>query len=52
MGAHVTEADLAVAHAHQKLGDDGLLADDDVRQGLRDSLELLVAEVSPALAAA
>jgi chromate reductase len=52
MGARVTEADLAVAHAHQKLGDDGLLADDDVRQGLRDSLELLVAEVSPALAAA
>jgi chromate reductase len=52
MGARVTEAERAVAHAHQKLGGDGLLADDDVRQGLRDSLELLVAEVSPALAAA
>jgi hypothetical protein len=48
----VTEAELAVGHAHEKLGDDGELADEDVRQGLRDALDTLVAAVSPALAAA
>ena len=52
MGARVTEAELAVAHAHEKLGDDGRLADDEVRQGLREALETLLVEVSPALAAA
>jgi chromate reductase len=52
MGARVTEAELAVGHAHEKLGDDGSLADDDVRQSLREALETLLAEVSPALAVA
>jgi len=52
MGARVTEAELAVGHAHEKLSDDGLLADDEVREGLRDALGTLIAEVSPALAAA
>jgi len=52
MGARVTEAELAVGHAHEKLGDDGELADEDVRQGLRDALDTLAAAVSPALAAA
>lgn len=52
MGARVTEAELAVGHAHEKLGDDGRVADDDVRQGLREALETLLVEVSPALAAA
>jgi chromate reductase len=46
MGARVTEAELAVGHAHEKLDDDGSLVDDEVRQGLRDALETLVAEVS------
>ena len=32
MGARVTEAELAVGHAHEKFGDDGELADDDVRE--------------------
>ena len=50
MGARVTEAELAVGHAHEKLGDDGRLADDEVRQGLHEALETLVAEVSPVLA--
>ena len=45
MGARVTEAELAVGHAAEKFGDDGRLADDDVRQGLRDALATLVAEV-------
>jgi chromate reductase len=52
MGARVTDAELAVAHAHEKLDDDGHLADDDVRQGLRESLELLLAEASPVSVAA
>jgi chromate reductase len=52
MGARVTEAELAVGHAHEKLGDDGSLADDDLRQSLREALETLLAEVSPALAVA
>ena len=51
MGARVTEAELAVGHAAEKFGDDGRLADDDVRQGLRDSLATLVAEVPAAVAA-
>jgi chromate reductase len=50
MGARVTEAELAVGHAHEKLGDDGRLADDDVRDGLREALATLLLEVSPVLA--
>ena len=52
MGSRVTDAELSVGHAHEKFGDDGRLADDDVRQGLRDALETLVAEVTARLAAA
>ena len=33
MGARVTEAELAVGHAHEKFDDDGRLVDDDVRAG-------------------
>jgi chromate reductase len=47
MGARVTEAELAVGHAHEKFDDDGRLVDDDVRQGLREGLEVLLAEVAP-----
>src|SRR3954454_12855 len=52
MGARVVDAELAVGHAREKLGDDGRLADDDVRQGLRDALETLLAEVSPGVTVA
>jgi chromate reductase len=52
MGARVTEVELAVGHAHEKLGDDGRLADDDLRDALREALQTLLAEASPALAAA
>ena len=45
MGARVTDAELSVGHAHEKFDDDGHLADDDVRQGLRDALDTLVAEI-------
>jgi len=52
MGARVTEAELAVGHAHEKLDDEGHLVDADVRDGLREALDLLLAEAAPALAAA
>ena len=52
MGSRVTEAELSVGHAHEKFGDDGSLADDDVRQGLRDALETLVAGALERIAAA
>ena len=52
MGARVTEAEMAVGHAHEKLDDDGRLADDIVREELRVSLGMLLAEASPALVAA
>jgi chromate reductase len=52
MGARVTDAELAVGHAHDKLDELGDLADPDVRAGLREALETLLAEVSPALVAA
>ena len=52
MGARVTDAELAVGHSHEKLDDEGRVSDDDVRQGLREALETLVAEVRPAVVAA
>ena len=47
MGARVVEAELTVGHAPEKFDDEGRLADDDVRQGLRDALDALVTEVAP-----
>ena len=48
-----TEAELSVGHAHERFDDEGNLVDEDIRQGLRDALETLVAEIpSDALAAA
>ena len=52
MGARVTEVEMAVGHAHDKLDEAGELADDDIRNGLREALETLLAEAAPALAAA
>lgn len=46
MGARVAEAELSVGHAHEKLDEHGRLVDDDVRQGLREALETLLAEIS------
>ena len=51
MGARVTEAELSVGHAHEKFDELRRLTDEDVRQGLRDALQTLVAEVPSALAA-
>jgi chromate reductase len=52
MGARVTDAELAVGHANEKLDEHGKLVDDDVRQGLRDALDTLVAQVAPVEVAA
>jgi len=52
MGARVAEAELAVGHAHEKLDENGRLADDDVRQGLREAFETLLAAAAPFEAAA
>ena len=51
MGARVIEAELAVGHAAEKFDEHGRLADEDVRQGLREALATLVAEVPTAVAA-
>ena len=45
MGARVAEVELAVGHAHERLGDE------DVRVSLRDALEVLIATARPAVAA-
>jgi chromate reductase len=50
MGARVTEAELSVGHVTEKF-EDGRLVDHDVRQGLRDALDTLVAEVPAEIAA-
>jgi chromate reductase, NAD(P)H dehydrogenase (quinone) len=52
MGARVTDAELAIGHAAEKFDEHGALVDDETRIGLREALETLLAEVSPALAAA
>jgi chromate reductase len=52
MGARVTEAELSVGHAHDKFDSEGRLVDDDVRQGLRDALDTLLAQVPAAELAA
>jgi chromate reductase len=44
MGARVTDVELAVGHAHEKL-ENGRLADDDVRDTLREGLETLLADL-------
>ena len=52
MGARVTEVEMAVGHAHDKLDETGELADHEIRDGLREALESLLAEASPNLVAA
>jgi chromate reductase len=52
MGARVTNAELAVGHSPERFDDRLRLVDDDVRAGLSEALETLLAQVSPALAAA
>lgn len=52
MGARVTEVEMAVGHAHDKLDETGELGEGEIRSDLREALETLLAEAAPALAAA
>jgi chromate reductase len=52
MGSRVVDVELAVGHAGEKFDDDGHLLDDDIRQGLRDTLDGLLAETARNLQAA
>ena len=52
MGARVTEVEMAVGHAHDKLDETGELADHGIRDDLREALESLLAEAAPNLVAA
>jgi chromate reductase len=45
-GARVVEGDLALGHAHERLGEDGVM-DDELRDQLRELLAQLVAEAQP-----
>ena len=51
MGARVAEVEVAVGRAADRFGPDGELADEAVRQELRDAVTVLLAEAAPALAA-
>lgn len=51
MGARVVEAEVAVGHAHEKVNEAGRLIDEDLLQGLRDTLQQLVAEAGSPVAA-
>jgi chromate reductase len=51
-GARVVGGELPVPHAHRRLEEDGRLLDEGLRERLRGLLDELLAEVSPALAAA
>ena len=52
MGARVTEVELAVGQAHEKFDEGGALVVDEIRTGLREALDVLVATAEPAAAAA
>jgi chromate reductase, NAD(P)H dehydrogenase (quinone) len=49
MGARVADVEVAVGHAAEKIDEEGVLLDDDVRTQLTDALATLRAEVRPAL---
>ncbi len=51
-GARVVEAEVAVGHAHDRFDEEGRLTDEDLRDQLRESVELLVTETVTPLAAA
>ena len=45
--ARVVEADVAVGHAAEKFDESGLLVDEEVRDQLREALDVVVGEASP-----
>jgi chromate reductase, NAD(P)H dehydrogenase (quinone) len=52
MGARVAEAEVAVGRAQDKIDADGRVADDEVRDQIREALGALLAEATPLPAAA
>lgn len=52
MGARVADIEVSVAHAHEKIDDDGIVLDDTVRESLHDALSTLAETAQPELAAA
>ena len=52
MGARVAEAELAVGHSHEHFDEEGHLLDDEVREGLRETLASLLETATPVQAAA
>jgi chromate reductase, NAD(P)H dehydrogenase (quinone) len=48
MGSRVADVELAVGHAGEKFDADGHLIDHEVRDTLREGLEILISEVTPA----
>jgi len=52
MGARVADVELAVGQAHEKFDEGGALVVDEIRTGLREALDVLVATAEPAAAAA
>ena len=51
MGSRVADVELALGHAGEKFDEEGHLIDHEVRETLRESLEALVFEVTPAAVA-
>jgi chromate reductase len=51
-GARVVEGEVAVGHAPDRFGEEGKLADEELREQLSEVVELLVAEVRPRVLAA
>ena len=52
MGARVTDVELAVGHAAEKLDAHGEVEDGELRAELREALDTLLAETAPVSAAA
>jgi chromate reductase len=52
IGARVVEAEVALGHAHERFDDDGRLSDEDLQSQLHETVDVLVTETWPRVAAA
>ena len=51
-GARVADVEVAVGHAHERFDGEGRLTDDELRDQLREAVDLLLAEAQPRMSAA
>jgi chromate reductase len=51
-GARVAPVEVAVAHAHERFNEDGVLLDDEIRAGLAEALRELIQSAQPIVVAA